>query len=146
MLVSLRFPNLSDDLFRKLARKYLKEHKHDSLQMSDFKNEHEYLLLDTTCSSQFTVSLEFHPREQLASPNRKCRQTNIILLRQIEGIVYTYNAYTSTQVLPLLLCSEQSIQSCPYHICNCWFRDKDIGLERLRKTSSGDLCPVPSRL
>ena len=71
MLVSLRFPNLSDDLFRKLARKYLKEHKYDSLQMSDFKNEHEYLLLDTTCSSQFTVSLEFHPRETASFSEQK---------------------------------------------------------------------------
>ena len=62
------------------------------------------------------------------------------------NILYMYHAYTSTQVLPLLLSSEQVSQSCPYHICNCWFRDKDNGLERWRKTSSGDLCPVSSRL
>ena len=33
---------------------------------------------------------------------------------------HTYQANISTHVVPLLLSSEQSTQSCPYHICSCW--------------------------
>ena len=61
-------------------------------------------------------------------------------------VFQTYQAYTSTQVVPLLpLSSEKSIKSCPYQICNFWLRDKDNGLERLRKTSSVELWVVPLR-
>ena len=51
---------------------------------------------------------------------------------------HMYQANISTQVVPLLLCSEQPTQSCPYHICSCWPFSKLNGLERLPRISSGD--------
>ena len=61
---------------------------------------------------------------------------NLIVKRLCQS--HTYQANMSTHEVPLLLSSEQSTQSCPYHICNCWSFSKLNGLERLPRISSGD--------
>ena len=58
---------------------------------------------------------------------------------------HTYQANMSTHEVPLLLYSEQSIQSCPYHIWSCWSFSKLNGLERLSRISSDVPWLTPSR-
>ena len=109
----------------------------------------KYWLRQTLCRLQASLNYISLRRREIKAIKRYKQQSqkssreeclfffNLIVKPPCQS--HKYQANMSTHEVPLLLYSEQSTQSCPYHICNCWSFSKLNGLERLPRISSRDL-------